>query len=175
MDAASFEVAVLVVLVCTIAGLVLLLVEVVLVPGIGAPGIAGTTLIVIGATYAFWAGGLGWGLLTLAGAGAVIGVGLKALGFTLGPRVILAESLATPPARIEELLGREGLAMTPLRPSGLARIGGRRVAVTSRSEWLEAGTPLLVSSVESSRAVVERVAGAVPTTDETEVEIERHG
>ncbi len=175
MDPASFEVAVLVVIGCTVVGLLLLLVEIVLVPGVGAPGIAGTTMILVGGAYAFWAGGLGWGLVTLAGAGAAIGVVLKALGFTLGPRVVLGHALPTPPARIEELLGHRGLAMTTLRPSGLARVDGRRVAVLSRGEWLEAGTPVIVASVESSRAVVERVAGAVPASNETEVETERHG
>ena len=54
------------------------------------------------------------------------------------------------------LLGHEGRALTPLRPSGLARIDGRRVAVTSGTDWLEAGTPVVVASVESSQALVER-------------------
>jgi membrane-bound serine protease (ClpP class) len=175
MDPLSFEVAVLVVLGCSVAGLLLLLVEVVLVPGVGAPGFAGTTLILIGAAYAFWAGGLGWGLLTLAGAAATIGVALKALGFTLGPRIILGQTLDTPPARIEDLLGHEGLSLTPLRPTGLARIDGRRVDVMSHSEWLEAGTPVVVASVESSQAVVERRAGTEPVDDQPERECEHHG
>ena len=172
MDPMSFQIAVLIVLGCTVAGLLLLLVEVVLVPGIGAPVIAGTTLILIGAAYAFWAGGLGWGLLALAGAAASVGVALKALGFTLGRRVILGHALETPPSDIEDLLGHEGLALTPLRPTGLARIDGRRVDVMSHSEWFEAGTPVVVASVESSQAVVERVAGAVSANDEIEVETE---
>lgn len=170
MDPGSFEVAVLVVLTCTLVGSVLLLVEVVLVPGIGAPGIAGTTLIVIGAAYAFWAGGLGWGLLTLAGAASILIVAFRALGFTLGPRIMLGHALDTPPARLEDLLGHRGLTLTPLRPSGLARIDGQRVDVTSGSEWFEAGTQIVVASVESSKAVVERVAGAVPADSEIEVE-----
>lgn len=158
MDPTRFEAAVLVVLACLLAGLLLMLVEIVLVPGVGAPGVAGGILLVAGVGYAFWAGGPAWGLLTLGGAAAILGAGLRTLGFTLGHRVMLPEELRTPPPPAGELLGREGVALTPLRPAGLVRIGDRRVDCISRSEWIEAGTPVVVASVESSRVLVERAA-----------------
>jgi membrane-bound serine protease (ClpP class) len=176
MDAASFEAAILVVLACTLLGLLLLLVEVVLIPGLGAPGVLGTLFIVAGAAYAFWAGGALWGLLTLAGACAILGLALRALGFTLGPRVVLSDRLSTPPTAAARLLGREGVALTPLRPSGLARLDGRRIDVVSRSEYLEAGTPVVVASVESSRVLVDRLAAEAAAANlESSSEESRNG
>ena len=157
MSSVSFEAAVVVVCGLLLAGLFLILVEIVLVPGVGAPGVAGTLLIVLAVLYAYWAGGAAWGTLTLGAAAAILGVGLRALGFTLGRRVVLDDTLATPDTPDEDLVGREGLTLTPLRPAGLVRIGSRRVDCMSASEWIEAGTRVLVTGADSSRVLVERV------------------
>jgi len=53
-----------------------------------------------------------------------------------------------------ELVGREGTAITDLRPSGTALIGEERVDVVSESEWIQAGTPVRVVSAEGYRHVV---------------------
>jgi len=53
-----------------------------------------------------------------------------------------------------ELVGREGRAITDLRPSGVALIGDERIDVVSESEWIAAGTPVRVVSAEGYRHVV---------------------
>lgn len=54
------------------------------------------------------------------------------------------------------LVGSEGVALTPLRPSGRARIGNKRLGVESEGEFIEKGEPVRVSRVEPGRIVVQR-------------------
>lgn len=56
----------------------------------------------------------------------------------------------------KSLVGEEGEAITPLRPSGTARIAGRRVDVTAVGEFLESGAALVVVGVDGMRVVVRR-------------------
>ena len=53
-----------------------------------------------------------------------------------------------------DLLGREGVAMTDLRPAGTVLIGEERVDAVSESEWIEDGTDIRVVSSEGYRLVV---------------------
>lgn len=53
-----------------------------------------------------------------------------------------------------ELAGQTGTAETPLHPAGIARIGGKRVDVVTRGEFIEQGTPLRVLMTEGGRIVV---------------------
>ena len=55
---------------------------------------------------------------------------------------------------LKELLGKEGVAQTPLRPSGTAVFGERRVDVVSECDLIERGTRIRVVKVEGSRVVV---------------------
>ena len=54
------------------------------------------------------------------------------------------------------LLGRKGLAVTTLRPSGKAEIDGDTLLVVSDSEFIEAGTPVIVAEVRGNRIVVRK-------------------
>jgi membrane-bound serine protease (ClpP class) len=57
---------------------------------------------------------------------------------------------------IEGLLGRSGLALTPLRPSGAAEIDGERVDVIAAGEFIPTGTPVRVVRVRGSRVEVRK-------------------
>jgi membrane-bound serine protease (ClpP class) len=63
-----------------------------------------------------------------------------------------------------ELVGREGTAITDLRPSGTALIGDERLDVVSEAEWIQAGTPVRVVSAEGYRHVV-RPAPRLPADE----------
>jgi membrane-bound serine protease (ClpP class) len=52
------------------------------------------------------------------------------------------------------LLGREGTAVTPLRPSGTAEFDGDRVAVVTDGDLIGAGRRIRVTEVEGNRVVV---------------------
>lgn len=56
-----------------------------------------------------------------------------------------------------ELIGRAGVSVTELRPSGVAEFDGERVDVTTDGEWLPTGTPVTVVKAEAMRVVVKRV------------------
>jgi membrane-bound serine protease (ClpP class) len=57
-----------------------------------------------------------------------------------------------------DLLGKQGVATSELRPSGIAEIAGERVDVTTDGEWVPAGTPVTVVKAEAMRVVVRRVS-----------------
>jgi membrane-bound serine protease (ClpP class) len=57
-------------------------------------------------------------------------------------------------SRRPDLVGREGVAMTDLRPAGTVLIGEERVDAVSESEWIEDGTDVRVVASEGYRLVV---------------------
>ena len=56
-----------------------------------------------------------------------------------------------------DLVGREGKAITDLRPSGTAVFGEERVDVVSEAEWIPSGSVIRVVSAEGYRHVVRAV------------------
>ena len=65
----------------------------------------------------------------------------------------LSDAKATAPG-LQNLLGKEGVALSSLRPGGYAEIEGRRVDVITKGEMLDKDTPLFVVQVEGNRVVV---------------------
>ena len=59
-------------------------------------------------------------------------------------------------SEMQSLLHKRGTALSPLRPSGFARIEGRRVDVTTRGEMLDADCEIVVLDVAHNRVVVAR-------------------
>lgn len=100
--------------------------------------------------------------------------GLSLAGFViwlfLFPRTFIGRRIMLrtqqPPDQTAEehrgLIGETGEALTPLRPSGTARIGGKRVDVTTVGDFLEPGAMLLVVAVDGMRVAVRRKDGFEP-------------
>lgn len=59
--------------------------------------------------------------------------------------------------RLTELVGHEGVTLSPLRPAGMAELGGQRVDVVADAEFLDAGVAVRVLEVEGNRVVVEAI------------------
>jgi membrane-bound serine protease (ClpP class) len=55
-------------------------------------------------------------------------------------------------------VGREGTALTDLRPSGTARIGEERIDVVTEGEYVPQGSKVLVVRSEGYRHVVRKVS-----------------
>lgn len=75
----------------------------------------------------------------------------------IGRRLTLQSSLTSGESRppsASDLSGREGVALTPLRPGGTARIDGRKVDVVAESHFIPAGEAVTVLRVEGMRVVV---------------------
>ncbi len=77
---------------------------------------------------------------------------VKVLGRFMTRRESL-KATVTPPGR-EALMGKQGVAITKLRPAGTARIDGQRVDVMAHGQIIEANTRIEVVEVEGNRVVV---------------------
>lgn len=60
------------------------------------------------------------------------------------------------PADRRSLVGATGVALSPLRPGGVAQIGSMRVDVVTRGDYIAAGEPVEVIADEGYRRVVRR-------------------
>ena len=55
---------------------------------------------------------------------------------------------------LEQLIGKTGEALTPLRPSGIALIDGKRTSVETQATFIEKGSTVTVISVEGNKIIV---------------------
>lgn len=151
-------------------GLILVGLEIFVIPGFGIAGILGIMALM---------GGLG---LSLIGTGATWDSMLSALGqvafsilvaiiatlillryfprLPFGRRLILEANLQaqegyeSSPAEDHRWLGKQGVAVSDLRPSGIARFDRERVDVVSDGTFIQAGQPLEVVRIDGNRVVV---------------------
>ncbi len=65
---------------------------------------------------------------------------------------------------LTKLVGKTGVAITLLRPSGTAKIDNRRIDVTTENIVLPANTPIQVVKVEGMRVIVQ-ATGTAPTEE----------
>lgn len=151
----------LLVLTLIVTGFILLLIEMLVIPGFGLPGIAGLGLLFGGTATAYTRLSPTAGVLTALGSAAVIAVGARFIPRTGLWRWLRLESAqrheegyTTAPADLAALVGHSGAAITPLRPSGTALINGRRVDVVTEGLFLPEGTTVTVVRVEGSRVIV---------------------
>ncbi len=73
-------------------------------------------------------------------------------GLTLGVSLGAGDDLP----EVAELLGKEGVAVTDLRPAGKIQIEGRRIDVLAESAYVESGSAVTVIQAGGSRVVVRR-------------------
>lgn len=133
------------------------------VPG-GILGVLGGFALVAAAVIGFQFGGLG-GWISVAGilllAAFVVYLWIRIFPRTgAGRRLTLARDgreFKLDDAEARAAIGREGVALSPLRPAGIGEIGGRRCDVITRGVFLEAGRRFRVVGVEGARRIVEPV------------------
>ncbi len=161
-----------------VAGLVLLLLEIFVIPGFGVAGISGILLMFVGLVLAFQRFDLPrtseemmtfqYNVLkviaSLAASAIGIGVTVRLVPSVPGLRHIMnVHNLSK--ARIGELqesrtpglshmIGDVGVALTPLRPAGRADFGSRRLDVVTEGEFIERGQPVRIEAVHGNRIIV---------------------
>ncbi len=59
--------------------------------------------------------------------------------------------------RITDLVGREGVALTPLRPARMARIDGRKIDVVTLGDFIDKDVPVRVVDNSGNRVVVRQI------------------
>jgi membrane-bound serine protease (ClpP class) len=153
-------------------GLIAVAVEVFIIPGFGLAGIAGTVAIVASMVLAMMGGYPTSGdvaqALAVLGASlfitfAVIYAWLRHLpnsgrfsGLLLKGAGHRDAGFTSAPSR-PELVGRDGTAITDLRPSGTARIGEERIDVVTEGEYVAQGSRVQVVRGDGYRHVVRAV------------------
>jgi membrane-bound serine protease (ClpP class) len=155
-------------------GLAFIVAEV-LFPSLGLLSLLATACIV-GALAVAFSDSTSTGLNFLIAVAVLVPV-VMLIGFKLFPRSPMGRKMvapglsfdarATTDERDGALLGREGTVESALRPSGIARIDGRRVDVVTRGELVDPPARVRVIEVTGNRVVVAAVdapAAASPST-----------
>jgi membrane-bound serine protease (ClpP class) len=155
-----------------ISGVVLLAAEIFIIPGFGVAGVLGIAALLSGLSLSLIGGGATWDFILKAVGRVIFSLLLAVVGslvllrflprLPFGKRLILAtglaagEGYASPPETDQNWRGKGGIAVSPLRPSGIADVEGERVDVVSDGEFIEAGAQIVVSRVDGNRIVVRR-------------------
>ena len=146
-------------------GVLLLFIEIALLPGFGAAGIPGISLIVAGIGLAWIRFGLNTSLIYVS-ATVALTIPLAILGLWLFRRTKIGNSFIlniaanrtdgfqAPPQELVNLVGKSGKSITPLRPAGAALINDQRVDVVTQGDFVDAEVEVEVILVEGSRVVV---------------------
>jgi membrane-bound serine protease (ClpP class) len=154
------------------SGLVLLAAEIFVIPGFGVAGVLGIAALLSGLSLSLIGGGATWDFILKAVGRVIFSLVLALIGslvllrflprLPFGKRLILetglaaGEGYASPPESDQNWLGKAGITVSPLRPSGIADVEGERVDVVSDGEFIEAGEQIVVSRVDGNRIVVRR-------------------
>jgi membrane-bound serine protease (ClpP class) len=64
-----------------------------------------------------------------------------------------------------DLLNKEGVVVSTLRPAGIAKFDGKRVDVVADGSWIESGKTIRVTRVEGVRILVKEIAPTTGTKD----------
>jgi membrane-bound serine protease (ClpP class) len=159
-----------------IAGFLLILAEIFLLPGFGIAGVAGFACLLGGCYLALVKAPMpefAWEYAAMQQALYTLCVGMFSfIGFVivsgfvipytpLGNAMILSASLNTEAgytAQTAEVsdaaVGLRGVAATKLRPAGKGRFGDQKLDVVTRGEFLEEGTPIAILYSDGNRHVV---------------------
>jgi membrane-bound serine protease (ClpP class) len=148
-----------------------------LLPAGGLIGIAGFGAMVAGIVLGFVHHGTTVGTTLLIGSlllmPFIVALGLKIFPNTfVGKRLILKDVLVgetkvpaeSEDSRLPELVGKEGVALTDLRPSGMIRVDGRKLSVVTLGDYIEHEARVKVIKTEGNRIVVRRLRDGESTS-----------
>jgi membrane-bound serine protease (ClpP class) len=144
-----------------IIGFILILIEIFLVPGFNIFGVFGFTMVVLGIIFAYTK-------LSLATANFIMVISLVAalvlVRFVVKSktwrRIVLndtqekAQGFHASTENLAKLIGKRGMAYTPLRPAGIALIEDQKVDVMTEGGFIEKNQAIEVILVEGNRVVV---------------------
>lgn len=151
-------------LILFVVGLILLMIEGV-VPGFGLPGLGGIVFVIAGTVLAMQ--DLSAAVLSLSIAiiiTALVSIVMIKMGFRskLLNKIILSNKLEGKKGYLsndtmDEMVGKEGISLTELRPSGFATIDGEKYDVLSEGGYIPKETQIKVARVEGAKIFVRRV------------------
>ena len=148
-----------------VAGIVLLLIEIFVIPGFGIAGISGIALIFISIFLT-----LGGGVSAMYAMGVVALILLVSFLVLLFffPKLPIWKKLGLARREMKKegyvavtekkhLEGKEGKAITMLRPSGVVEIDGKRYDALTEGEFIERGKKIVVTRVEGGKIFVKKL------------------
>ncbi|KNZ68345.1 hypothetical protein Tfer_3129 [Thermincola ferriacetica] len=144
-------------------GIIALMLEIFVIPGFGVAGVIGIGLVIWSIFLVSTSPLQAIISLSVAFAGTIIllYVLIKVMGrrgifdrLVLGLKLDKDTGYVAPKKELENLLGLEGVAVTPLRPAGTAEFSGQRVDVVTEGGFIPAGKAVKVILVEGGRVVV---------------------
>ena len=141
-------------------GILLLVVEIVLVPGTTLVGLAGIILMAIGIWLGFRDMGLVYGywmlgISVLLTAGAVY-FGLKKQTWQRFTLTTVNKAKVNEDAVPELEIGEVGITLSSLRPAGTGFFQGKQYEVTTNGEFIPTDTSIRIIKLEHHKIVVER-------------------
>ena len=147
-----------------IVGVALLIVEL-FVPSFGILGILGAIALVSGVATAAYDTGNAVVSLSFAFVVALIIAGITAYVFRhrgIWNKFILSDKLTSEQGYLsgsarQDLAGREGVALTPLRPSGTIEVDGERIDAVTAGDFIMSGRPIAITKLEVTRVIVREV------------------
>ena len=87
-------------------------------------------------------------------------VGMKILAkspLSLKRELSRKDGVASQQQGLEALIEMKGVAVTDLRPAGMAQINSQRLDVVTDGEYVEKETPVIVTGISGNRIVVEEI------------------
>lgn len=150
---------------CLILGMGLMIWEM-FTPGMGLPGGLGALL--LAAAIVLRADSLQTALITILliilplGVAAVLIFRSMSKGALSKTPIVLHESIdagstSLGDAAMQQLIGREGVCLTPLRPSGIALFGEEKLDVVSDGAFIDKGQPVKIIRIEGLRILVKQL------------------
>lgn len=79
--------------------------------------------------------------------------------FSLKTRQTKQEGYVAPKPSYESFIGKQGIALSQLRPAGTADFSGERLDVVTEGGFISNGSKIVVMAVEGTRVIVRQVNG----------------
>ena len=124
-------------------------------------GLIGLVCMLVSIYYGFEKSmGLGWTLVAIAAASVPVLalVWVKVINRVLAMKFTQV-GYTSAQMQYKDLVGQEGVALTALRPAGMARFGDKKVDVVSEGEVVDRDSRVRVVEVRGNRVVVRAVRG----------------
>lgn len=142
-------------------GLLLLMVEILVLPGTTVLGVIGGILMLVGLWFAFAGYGTTTGLYVLC-ISSVVTLGAVIMAFRAGTwnRFTLHKKLNGQVNTFDESLlevGTTGIAVSRLAPMGKAEFGGEYYEVTTTGEYVDASTKITIVAVSKNQITVKPI------------------
>lgn len=146
-------------------GIILVVIEM-FIPGFGVAGISGTVCLILAVLFA--ANSFFEGLILMLGVLAIVGVllGIVLNSLSRGKMsktLVLTEEQKKEKGYISSddlnyFIDKEGIAITDLRPSGSADIGGVKLDVVTDGEYILKDTKIKILKVKGNKILVRKIS-----------------